>query len=197
MNRKNIILAAAAAFVIGLVLGAVAYFFVIFGFYDVAATSEHTSLVRWTMHETMENSVRRRAREVPPPPNYDSTMVRHGFEHFHAMCVECHGAPGIDPGETGKGLNPKAPDLAFEVEEWNDRELFWITKHGVRMTGMPAFGPTHTDADIWGMVAFMKQLPATSPVEYARMAESLGGGAADGAPSSGHSHAPGTPAHAH
>jgi mono/diheme cytochrome c family protein len=47
--------------------------------------------------------------------------------------------------------------------------LYWIVKHGVKMTGMPAFGPTHSDERLWTIVAFLKQLPQLSPEKYAEI----------------------------
>jgi cytochrome c553 len=97
-------------------------------------------------------------------------MVRHGFEEFHEMCVVCHGAPGVERSALGEGINPKPPDLAKEAAEWSNRELFWITKHGIKLAGMPAFGVTHTDQDLWGIVAFLRRLQNMSPAEYHQLA---------------------------
>src|SRR2546423_13483863 len=58
------------------------------------------------------------------------------------MCVQCHGAPGRDPGIVGKGLRPPPPVLSEAVRPWDRAELFWIVKNGIKMTGMPASGPT-------------------------------------------------------
>jgi mono/diheme cytochrome c family protein len=82
------------------------------------------------------------------------------------MCVTCHGAPGVDASEAGEGLNPAAPDLSTgKVQKRSDGELFWLVQGGIRMTGMPAFGPTHNDEEIWKIVAFVRRLPALSPEE--------------------------------
>lgn len=86
------------------------------------------------------------------------------------MCAACHGAPGVERGALGKGMNPEPPDLAAEAAEWSDRELFWITKHGIKLAGMPAFGVTHSDEEVWGIVAFLRRLEHISPEEYRRMA---------------------------
>jgi mono/diheme cytochrome c family protein len=116
-------------------------------------------------------------------------LVHTGFRHYHSMCVMCHGAPGRDPSEVGQGLNPQPPPLdADQVQtQYSDAELYWIIKHGVRMTGMPAFGPTHTEKDLWALVAFVRTLPQITPDEYTAMAQT----AADGhgvTTESGHPH---------
>lgn len=160
------------------------------GTYDVAATTEHTGFTHWVLDTAMERSVAARAGDVPVPDDLDSrARIEAGASHYAATCQTCHGAPGAEPAELAEGLNPKAPDLADEAEEWSPAELFWITKHGIRMTGMPAFGPTHADEDLWSMVAFVRALPEMSADEYARLEEEAGehrhagGGHADGEPS--------------
>ena len=85
------------------------------------------------------------------------------------MCLSCHGAPGKVQTEMSKGLNPQAPDLAESSREMTAGELFWITKNGIKMTGMPAWGLTHTDDKIWPIVAFIKKLPEITGAEYDSM----------------------------
>ena len=58
--------------------------------------------------------------------------------------------------------------------DWNDRELFWIIKNGIKMSGMPSFGKTHSDEQIWEIVAFTKHLSALSPRDYEHLVDSLG-----------------------
>lgn len=65
-------------------------------------------------------------------------------------------------------IYPAAPDLTRKavVGKWTDAELFWIVENGIKDTGMPTLGPTHEDGKMWGVTAFVKQLPNTSPQEY-------------------------------
>jgi mono/diheme cytochrome c family protein len=136
------------------------------GVYSVAASYPDRSLVAWALSTTMDRSVGRHAAGIKVPPLDDPAMVDLGFQHYRGMCVECHGAPGVAVGEAGQGLNPKPPLLVESAGEWAPNELFWITKHGVRMSGMPAWGVTHTDAQIWAIVAFMRGLPKLTPDSY-------------------------------
>lgn len=163
------------------------------GAYNVAATAGHAGISRWALNNLQHSSVASRAGDVMGALPTDSAALHHGFEHYHEMCVTCHGAPGIDRGELGQGMAPTPPELHEEAEEWSDQELFWITKHGIKLAGMPAFGPTHSDEEIWGIAAFVRQLPEISPEDYARRVELL---EAQGE-TSGHTHAPGTPEHEH
>jgi len=83
-------------------------------------------------------------------------------------------ALGLERTEIGKGLNPQAPDLSDAVKAWTPRELFWIVKHSVKMTGMPSFGVTHDDNDVWNIVAFMEKLPGMSAEEYQKLTQQAG-----------------------
>lgn len=141
--------------------------FVQFGVFDVAASSPHSTAVRWLLSTTMERSVRRRAAELAPPPSpSDPGRVQAGFAAYEDMCAVCHGSPGAEPSVIARGLNPEAPRLDEAADRWSDAELFWILKHGVRMTGMPAFGTTHEDGELWDLVAFVRRLPSLSQSEY-------------------------------
>ena len=147
------------------------------GAYDVAATEEHAPITRWMLNTLQHRSVAARA-ELPVAIPDDPAAIDHGFEHFHAMCVECHGAPGYDRGEIGEGMNPTPPRLEEEAHEWTDAELFRITKHGIRLAGMPAFGPTHGDEEIAGIVAFIRVMESMTEEEYAEMVRALQAGEA-------------------
>jgi mono/diheme cytochrome c family protein len=154
-----------------------AIFFIYSGIYDVAATTRDPDIVRWILEATREQSIEVRADKVVPPPESvlkDPNTIRTGFEHYNEMCVACHGAPGVQASEARAGLNPKPPLLAKDAEDLPPREAFWIIKHGIKMTGMPAWGPTHSDAKIWAIVAFVKQLPTISPGEYHAMQQETG-----------------------
>jgi mono/diheme cytochrome c family protein len=170
MKRPGVAAAAVAiaGFVVVLVIGAVVM--ISSGAYNVAATKPHTPLAQWLLNTTQKRSVASRADEIPHPPTVDSAMVRQGLEEYREMCVACHGAPGVERGALGKGINPKPPDLAKEAGEWSDGELFWITKHGIKLAGMPAFGVTHSDGELWAIVAFLRRLETMSAEEYQRLA---------------------------
>lgn len=159
------------------------------GAVNVAASEADGRAMEWALSTIARRSVERHARTVAAMPPLDSADLVHGLDHFHAMCVDCHGAPGFERSEAGEGLNPSAPDLveAIEEEEWSDAELFWIVKNGIRMTGMPAFGPTHGDEDLWAIVAVTSELPSLDEDEYRARIEALyaSAGAPQGADSAG------------
>lgn len=136
------------------------------GAYNVAATDDHQPIVRWVLETTMKNSVEDRAADVDVPSLTES-MVAAGAPRYKAMCAHCHGAPGVRKEDWAQGMLPQPPHLPDVASEWKPNEVFWLAKHGVRMSGMPAFGPSHSDQAIWEIAAFVKRLPAMTPEEYA------------------------------
>ncbi|MDH3304390.1 MAG: cytochrome c [Gammaproteobacteria bacterium] len=145
------------------------------GLYDVSASAPHSGIVDWLLSTTSDASVKRRAKGILVPDLGDDAMALAGVNDFDAMCTGCHGAPGQEPEAIGQGLNPSAPDLAEAAIELTPAELFWVTKHGIKMTGMPAWGATHDDNALWPMVAFMTMLPEMDAEDYQAMLARAGG----------------------
>jgi mono/diheme cytochrome c family protein len=148
-----------------LLLGLAAAAVVLTGAFSVSANAPPSGIEKRLAELTLDRSVARRAPKGPNP-FAASPGVQGGMAHYKEMCVFCHGAPGVDASEAGEGLNPPAPDLTLaKVQKRTDGELFWILQNGIRMTGMPAFGPTHKDEEIWKLVAFLRRLPSLTPEE--------------------------------
>ena len=144
--------------------------FIYSGVYNIAATEPHTKLVRWVFNTTTKQSIISQAKRIKVPPLEDESLVQKGFNLYNKTCVKCHGAPGV-PSKFGKGLNPEPPDLAKLGRKIAPAELYWIIKHGIKWSGMPAFGPTHNEKDLWALVAFLNRLADLSPEEYQAMKE--------------------------
>lgn len=155
--------------VIVIVAVAGALFIAYSGVVDVAADRKDPALMDWFLSTTSDHSVERRAKHIAVPDLSGKDMVREGSEHYREMCVGCHGAPGVEASEVAKGLNPRPPGLA-SADAPGPAEEFWVVKHGIRMTGMPAFGDTHSDEKIWNIVAFLQQLKGMSAADYAALA---------------------------
>jgi mono/diheme cytochrome c family protein len=155
-------------------LGIAGVAFIYGGWFDVAASNPHSAAAQWAFHTMMRRSVITQAAGIDDTPPFTDDMVKDGFDHYDDMCTVCHGGPGIQRGEIAKGLNPQAPSLADAVKMWTPRQLFWIVKHGVGMTGMPSFGATHTDEEIWSIVAFIEKLPEMTPDQYRAMKRQSG-----------------------
>ena len=105
----------------------------------------------------------------------DPALVRAGLNDFEAMCIQCHTRPGGTPSAVADGLNPPPPDLAESAEHMTAAELFWVTKNGIKMTGMPAWGASHEDEQLWPVVAFLLALPEVNAAGYADLREAARG----------------------
>ena len=146
--------------------------FVYSGAYDVAADVSHTKPMLWVLDKTRERSVTVRARGIRVPANFGSLeRIAAGAGLYAEMCASCHLAPGMAKTEISQGLYPAAPDLS-RGSTLSPAEQFWIIKHGLKMTGMAAWGKTHDDTLIWNMVAFLQKMPKLSPEQYKVMVNS-------------------------
>ena len=139
------------------------------GAYNIAATESHTGVGRWLLSTIKVESIQAHAEPAAESPPPDSSLIQEGFHNFQEMCVVCHGAPGVEPGWMGKGMRPDPPKLSEAVTMYSEGELRWILRHGIKMAGMPALAPTHSDRQIQSILAFIQTLPDTSPEEYAAM----------------------------
>jgi mono/diheme cytochrome c family protein len=194
------------------------------GLYNFAADDAHWGVTTRIIATARERSIARRSDEVSAPASLqDATVIASGASEYAEMCTGCHLAPGMKDTELRAGLYPKPPNLVDHGAHRPAAQQFWIIKHGLKMTGMPAWGLTHDDERIWSMVAFLQKLPELTPETYRELVESGAGGhhhdekggrdhadedkAHEHGPSEGeeepsaapaaHQHAPGTRAHEH
>ena len=139
------------------------------GLYDVAATSPHWRSTSWLLETARTRSIKAQAAGIAAPPGLgDPAQIILGVEHYAAHCAVCHGAPGVPKGDIAHGLYPPPPDLAKAAPLYTPAELFWIVKHGIKMTGMPAWSD-HSDDELWATVGFIEQLPGMSEQDYAKL----------------------------
>lgn len=134
------------------------------GIYNIGADVPHWPITHQVISALREHSIDRRAAEIQPPKLDDPAMVAKGAEHYAEMCTGCHLAPGMTDSEIRHGLYPKPPNLTRFAPE--PAAAFWVIKHGIKMTGMPAWGPTHSDEMIWAIVAYLQKQPRMTVAEY-------------------------------
>ena len=121
----------------------------------------------------------RHARRLAMPSNARATVnpiaptaenLREARLHFADHCAICHGNDGNGETMLGRGMYPKPPDLRMaNTQDLSDGELFWTIEHGVRFTGMPAFGGHGSTDDSWKLVLFIRHLPQLTPDERMEM----------------------------
>lgn len=152
--------AVAAALVVGL------------GLYDIAANVPHTQPVHTLLETTMHRSVKRRAAAIDVPPLAGPARVLRGAACFRDHCMQCHGAPGRAQSPIGRSMQPLPGPLVDAPLRWNAAELYWITRNGIRMSGMPAWQHRLDEAELWAVVAFLQRLPGLSAAEFTALAGS-------------------------
>lgn len=136
------------------------------GWYDVSATSGHLGVVYRLLDVAMQRSVAHYAEGIETPALDDPALVSRGAACYRDHCAQCHGGPGVAPGSVGMSLQPLPGPLMDAADRWRPRELYWITRHGIKMSGMPAWELRLPDRDLWALTAFLQRLPALTPATY-------------------------------
>lgn len=139
------------------------------GLINISARIPHSAPVEWLLSTASDASIERHASNVDVPDLTDPDLIAAGASDFSAMCAGCHGAPGLARDSVGQGLNPQAPDLVHAAEHRSPNEIFWVTREGIRMTGMPAWGASHEDPALWPVVALVMQLPSLDADAFDRL----------------------------
>jgi mono/diheme cytochrome c family protein len=147
------------------------------GRYDIAASRPPDLLDRfgdWVKRRTVPV----RAVDAAPPGAAEAGSHHEGLEHYAMHCLPCHGAPGVDGMEFLQKMQPQPPRIAgARVQHWSDPQLFWIVKNGIRMSGMPAFGASHSDEEIGQIVAFVRHMPRLTDAERDQLKSAAPGAA--------------------
>ena len=163
--------------------------FLYLGTYPMGADVPHNRLTYWLLETLRERSVARAASDIDVPHDLNaSERLLAGGADYNDMCAGCHLKPGKTESDFTLGLYPAPPNLSEAIgnvalgpqdsESADEEELkrdFWIIKHGIKASGMPAWGPTHDDQRIWNMVAFIQKLPELTPAQY-QILTARGGG---------------------
>jgi mono/diheme cytochrome c family protein len=126
------------------------------GVFNVGASKPHTKLTQWITEETMIHSIRSHAKGIDAPARAGATEVRRGFCIYATHCVTCHGAAAVPREHWAGGLEPQPPYLLDAADRWRPRELFWIVKNGIKMTGMPSWRDSLSDEEVWDVVAWLR-----------------------------------------
>jgi mono/diheme cytochrome c family protein len=154
---------------LAIIVAIVAAGFFFGGFYNVAASEDDPQIVTWALPKVREASIDRQSAGLKPPVSLDDpATIQAGARAFAKRgCINCHGGPGVEWAKFSEGLHPDPPDLKEIANERDPKQLFWVIKNGINMTGMPSFGPLEVpDEEIWSIVAFVKKLPTVTDANY-------------------------------
>lgn len=143
--------------------------YIYLGGYPVGADVPHSGPVFWLLATVRDRGVATQTRDIRVPLDLDSPRrLSEGAGQYAAMCSGCHLTPGYESSETWQGLYPQPPRLAHGVD-LTPAEIFWVVKHGLKFSGMPAWGKSHSDDEIWDVTAFVLDLPHLTPAQYRDM----------------------------
>ena len=159
-HTEYLIVVVAVLVVFGIGIGVVAYS----GLYNIGADEHHWPFTYRALQTVRDRSIHVRSAHIRVPNLEDPQLILKGAGQYSAMCTGCHLAPGVEDSEMREGMYPKPPNLARVHVAPQD--AFWVIKHGIKMSAMPAWGESHDDPTIWSMVAFLERLPLLSPAQY-------------------------------
>jgi mono/diheme cytochrome c family protein len=145
--------------------------FIYSGVYPIGADVPHNKVEFWLLETLRNKAIERASADINLPSLDSAELLLAGGPDYNDMCAGCHLKPGKTQSDMSLGLYPVPPNLAKPTHVNTDaqalaRRQFWVIKHGIKASGMPAWGPTHDDQRIWAMVAFLQKLPELSPEEY-------------------------------
>ena len=126
------------------------------------------TIARAMRHWATPTAVRNRSNPLAP----SADVLEEALHHYADHCGNCHGSDGRGDTEIGRGLYPRAPDMrASDTQSLTDGELFSIIEHGIRLTGMPGWGNGTPEGErqSWGLVHFVRRLPAMTPEDVERV----------------------------
>jgi len=148
------------AAIIILPFGWIAYFAL--GFSPTPADAEPSALETAILQSAVRAAVGRNAADIPNPPSANDDSIVAGGKLYVAGCEGCHGKLGGAYREDQE-LFPRTPQLPHAGTQYSEPELHWIVKHGIRMTGMSAYGPFYSEKQLWSLAAFLRRINKLPP----------------------------------
>src|SRR5579883_2975711 len=141
-----------------------AYAFISFGCMPANADGKPPWIEKWMARTSLHASIRREAPQGPIPVALNDANLAAGVRLYAANCAACHGASDGKASNIAVGLYQHAPQLAGDgVEDDPEGVIYWKVKHGIRLTGMPAFSGTLTEEQVWQTVLFLKHMDSLPP----------------------------------
>jgi mono/diheme cytochrome c family protein len=160
-----------------IVLAAAVYAVSTFGLYPIGADNPPSSLESRLAGRAMDEYADKHKPDTPSPIQPTPANLADGAKEYEAHCALCHGGAASKISPMQNKFNPPVPQLVNRVPHDPETWLFWVTKHGVRMTGMPTWDGVLSDDDIWKIVAFIKrsnQLPPEAQAAWQAAARAPG-----------------------
>ena len=116
-------------------------------------------LERWAARTSLRATLKAEASKQPNPlPASDANLLS-GIKLYEQNCAVCHGVANAEPSNVAKGLYQRPPQLAKDgVEDDPAGVTYWKIDHGIRFTGMPAFGKTLSERQLWQLTLVLEHM---------------------------------------
>src|SRR5690606_33759223 len=134
---------------------------------------QHTVPVLSVLEYTRVRSVARRSESVNVPNLDDYDWQRSGMFIYEQHCEQCHGGPGVAPAPFALGMNPPPSAIVKVGRKRSPAELYWVVKHGIKMSGMPAWDFRLKEHQLWDLVATLKKLPELDKATYLSLKQTV------------------------
>jgi mono/diheme cytochrome c family protein len=136
------------------------------GVMSTDATKQHFLITHRILDVGLDQSVGAAIDDIEAPPLDAPAMRLRGAACYQQHCAACHGAPGVAPSAAALGMLPVPSNLAHAARQHEPEWLYYVTRKGVRMTGMPAWEYRMPDESLWSTVAFLESLPGLDAPAY-------------------------------
>jgi cytochrome c553 len=140
------------------------------GIYSLAASAGHFAITERFLRFALHGSVRTHTLTIEAPPLGSRDQIILGAAHYAGGCAPCHGAPGMPLNRITAAMLPPPTDLSTVLDEWAPEQLYWIVRHGIKYTGMPAWPAQLRSDEVWAVIAFLEELPRLDAQSYAALA---------------------------
>jgi cytochrome c553 len=139
------------------------------GIVPIGASSGHWPITAWLLKFSMHRSVATHSLGIEVPSLDEPSLIWKGAAQYDIACAPCHGSPEFPTPRIASKMLPFPPYLPPVISQWDPEELFYVVKHGVKFTGMPAWPSQERDDEVWAMVAFLLTMPKLDVDEYRRV----------------------------
>lgn len=155
----------AGAILAVLLLALAGYLYFARGFAPVATSAAPMPFETTLAHLALKARIKAEMPKAAPMEVTDSNLLA-GAAVYKENCAVCHGLPGREETAIGKGMFPHPPQLFHGKGVTDDPvgETYWKAANGIRLTGMPGFKTSLTDAQLWQvslLLAHANPLPAS------------------------------------